>query len=62
MPPVALQLRRIAKFLGLEDPPVEKEDAPTKRALEDDLRALAQGGMPILEGKPNDPMLELLDL
>lgn len=63
VPPVALQLRRIARFLGLEDPPEDRPEASTKkRSLDDDLQALAAGGVPIFEGRPNDPMLDLLDL
>lgn len=62
-PPVAFQLRRIALFLGLQDPPAAKApDAATPRSLDNDLRDLSYGGIPIFEGRPNDPMLDLLDL
>jgi hypothetical protein len=59
-PPAALQLKRIALFIGL---------APAKPVAEamgannpDALRQLMAAGLPVMEGRPDDPMLDLLDL
>lgn len=64
-PPVAIQLRRIARFLGLPDMPsaaVAKPEVPDRpRSLGADLHELSQMGLPIMQGFPNDPMLALLD-
>lgn len=58
-PPPAIQLRRIARFVGLPEP---KTEQPKKRTLQEDLRELAGAGMPVFKGKPDDPMLDFLDL
>jgi hypothetical protein len=67
VPPPAVQLRRIALFLGLKPESAEATPnaprgpmAPTNQ--DDALRALGVSGLPIMRGRPDDPMLDLLDL
>lgn len=60
-PPVALELQRISRYLGLEPPKRQRQAAQARKSLDEDLRSLAQGPMPIYEGRPNDPMLDFLD-
>jgi len=58
-----VQLRRIALFLGIADPAPVQASAPKKpQSLDDFLRAAESRGISITEGRPDDPMLDLLDL
>ena len=59
MPPPDAQLRRIALFLGLPDT-APRRTAPT--SPEDSLREAIAAGLPVMEGRPDDPMLNFLDL
>ena len=64
VPPAAIQLRRIAQFLGL------KQDAQPGRARmtpaappssqQEVAMAAAMAGLPVFEGRPSDPMFDLL--
>lgn len=59
-PPPSVQLARIGLALGLKPP-----DAPAAKSrgiTGDGLRDLAAAGLPIQEGRPDDPMLAFLDL
>lgn len=58
MPPADAQLRRIALFLGLPD------TAPKKAVSnpEDAIREAMAAGLPVSHGRPDDPMLDFLDL
>jgi hypothetical protein len=71
-----LQLRRIAAYLGLESPsPGAKGGAQTSAkagsspssnaaspaTAEDAAFMAAQMGMPVFQGRPKDPMLDLID-
>lgn len=58
-PPMAWQLDRLTAYLGL--PPPAPPPMPAATA-QDALRQAAAAGLPIAEGRPNDPMLDLLDL
>lgn len=64
VPPPAIQLRRIAQFLGLKEnaqPGTQRMAGPSKPSSEQDLAmAAAMVGMPTFEGRPNDPMLDLI--
>lgn len=57
VPPAALQLARIASALGLK--PVAAARPQTTQEFMDAARAT---GMPVIEGRPDDPMLAFLDL
>lgn len=59
VPPPAVQLKRIALALGLPDtqPPKAERKAP-----EDALREAMAAGLPVMEGRPDDPMLDLIGL
>lgn len=60
VPPPAVQLKRIALALGLPD-----TKAPAKaRAVkpEDAMREALAAGLPVFEGRPDDPMLDLVGL
>lgn len=59
VPPPAIQLKRIALALGIPDmQPVHT----SARTNDDALREAAAAGIPIMEGRPDDPMLAFLDL
>jgi hypothetical protein len=60
VPPPGVQLKRIALALGLPD----TQPAPKPRAVkpEDALREAMAAGLPVFEGRPDDPMLDLIGL
>lgn len=64
VPPPAVQLRRIAHFLGLKEnaqPGTSRMAAPLEASsLQDVAMAAASAGMPAFEGRPSDPMLDLI--
>jgi hypothetical protein len=55
-----VQLKRIALALGLPDTQPATSAKPT--TAEDAMRAALAAGLPVMEGRPDDPMLDLLDL
>lgn len=70
VPPPAVQLRRIAQFLGLvpdaspDTPRMASHTAGQRAALSSDQDiavAAAMAGLPAFEGRPADPMLDLID-
>lgn len=58
VPPAALQLKRIALALGIPEPTVQT----STRTPQDALREAAHAGLPVQEGRPDDPLLDFLDL
>lgn len=58
VPPAPLQLKRIALALGIPEPRVQTSTATPQEAL----REAAQAGLPVMEGRPDDPLLAFLDL
>lgn len=61
VPPPNIQLKRIALALGLPD----SKPAPTSTRAEkpaDALKEAMAAGIPIMEGRPDDPMLDLIGL
>lgn len=65
VPPPAVQLRRIAHYLGLvpdANPTTPRMAAPAAPSTEQDIaQAAALAGMPAFGGRPADPMLDLID-
>jgi hypothetical protein len=71
VPPPAVQLRRIAQFLGLQagaDPATPRMAATTALATpatpssqQDIAMAASMAGMRAIDGRPADPMLDLID-
>lgn len=60
VPPPAVQLKRIALALGIPDtapPPKARSVKP-----EDTLREAMAAGLPVMQGRPDDPMLDLIGL
>lgn len=58
MPPANVQLKRIALYLGLPDTkPVQTSARPV-----DALQQAIAAGLPVMEGRPDDPLLDFLDL
>lgn len=53
-----MQLKRIALALGIPEPRVQTRALSAGEAL----REAAQGGLPVMQGRPDDPMLAFLDL
>lgn len=71
VPPAAIQLRRIASFLGLKPggelaaprmaSPTSATATPTTPSSAQDVAGMAAlAGMPVLQGRPADPMFDLL--
>lgn len=65
VPPAAVQLRRIASYLGLKvEPPssatVQTSASATVSTFDEVVVAASQAGVPVFPGKPNDPMLDLI--
>ncbi|MDP3650525.1 MAG: hypothetical protein Q8R67_02470 [Rhodoferax sp.] len=66
VPPAAIQLRRIAQYLGIKQdaqPGTARMAAPeiSKPSGEQDVAmAAAMAGIPAFDGRPNDPMLDLI--
>ena len=60
VPPPSVQLKRIALALGLPDtaPPPK----PGKVSADDAMREAFASGLPVMEGRPDDPMLALVGL
>jgi hypothetical protein len=54
-----VQLRRIALFLGIPD---SKPVQTSARTPQDALREAIAAGVPVMDGRPDDPMLDFLDL
>lgn len=52
-----MQLRRIALYLGLPEPRLQTP----ARTPQDALREAAAAGLPVHEGRPDDPLLAFLD-
>lgn len=61
MPPPAVQLKRIALALGI---PEQKsvQTSKQKPSLQSALSEAAAAGMPVFQGRPDDPMLDLIGL
>jgi hypothetical protein len=57
VPPAAVQLKRIALALGIPEPRVQT----LARSPQDAFREAIAAGLPVIEGRPDDPMLDLLD-
>jgi len=59
VPPPAVQLKRISLALGLPD-----TASPKVRAVSADeaMREALANGLPVMEGRPDDPMLDLIGL
>jgi len=53
-----VQLKRIALALGIPEPRVQT----STRTPQDALREAAAAGLPVSEGRPDDPLLDFLDL
>lgn len=58
MPPAAQQLKRIALAIGIPEPRVHT----SARTPQEALREAAASGLPVQEGRPDDPLLDFLDL
>lgn len=63
-PPPGIALQLIGMALGIPAPkkPVQASARRAKpQTAEDILREFAAAGIPVAEGRPDDPMLDLLD-
>lgn len=59
-PPPAVQLRRIALALGLKMPAAPAQTKTTDPA--DAIREAGMAGLGVSYGRPDDPMLDFLDI
>jgi len=53
-----VQLKRIALALGIPEPRVQTRALSAGAAM----REAAHAGLPVMEGRPDDPLLAFLDL
>lgn len=60
VPPPNVQLKRIAMALGLPDTAPPPKAGAVKP--EDAMREALAAGLPVMEGRPDDPMLDLIGL
>ena len=61
VPPPGIQLKRIALALGLPDTkPVQTSAQPA--SPNDALQEALAAGIPVMHGRPDDPMLDLIGL
>lgn len=58
-PPAAMQLRRISLFLGIKPDAIERHVAATPDEAMQEAQA---AGLPVMHGRPDDPLLAFLDL
>ena len=63
-PPPAIQLKRIAQVLGIkaENVPERSVDFSKHDITEQDLNEFAAAGFGAMQGRPDDPMLDFLNL
>ncbi len=61
VPPASVQLKRISLALGLPDTQPTQGSA-RKVSAEDAMREAFASGLPVMEGRPDDPMLDLIGL
>lgn len=59
VPPPAVQLRRIAQYLGIPEP---KPVQTFARTPQDAMREALAAGLPVMDGRPDDPLLDLIGL
>lgn len=57
-PPAALALKRLSLFVGIKPERAPSPPAATPREALDEVSA---AGLPVAHGRPNDPMLDLVD-
>lgn len=60
VPPPGVQLKRIALALGLPDTKAPPKPGTVKP--EDAMREALAAGLPVMQGRPDDPMLDLIGL
>jgi hypothetical protein len=53
-----MQLKRIALALGIPEPRLHT----SARTPQDALREASGAGFPVMDGRPDDPLLDFLDL
>lgn len=61
VPPAGVQLKRISLALGLPDTKAPQH-AAGKTSADAAMRAAMAAGLPVMEGRPDDPMLDLIGL
>lgn len=61
VPPVAITLRRISSWLGLPAPQSHARPSTPQR-VEDVVKEVTTAGLPVMQGRPDDPMLALCGL
>jgi len=59
LPPPAIALRRIGAALGVKQAAARP---PAARTAAEAVREAMAGGLPVMQGRPDDPMLAFLDL
>jgi hypothetical protein len=59
-PPMVVLAGRLCRYLGIDVGTAAKPAPITKP--QEAMQELAKNGFPVMEGRPDDPMLDLLDL
>lgn len=57
-PPAALALKRLSLFVGLKP---ERAPSPPAATPKEALEEVSAAGLPVAHGRPNDPMLDLVE-
>ena len=60
VPPAGVQLKRIALALGI--PETRPAVQTSARSPEEAVREALAAGIPVMEGRPDDPLLDFLDV
>lgn len=61
-PPPAVVLRQLAAWVGIKPPPLPRGARSAPTAPADALQQAHAAGLPVMRGRPDDPMLAFLDL
>lgn len=62
IPPTSLQLKRISIALGLPVSASAQHSGNAIEATDEELQKAMASGIPVYDGKPDDPYLDFLDL
>jgi hypothetical protein len=60
VPPLVVTVHRLANYIGVPAPAGESQRVA--KTLDEALEQAASAGLPVMHGRPNDPMLALVGL
>lgn len=59
-PPMVVLASRLCRYFGIEVS--AKPDTPRATTVDDAVEQARAAGLPVMQGRPDDPMLDLLEL